>query len=96
MGPVNDKHQAPTNGLKLYDRAVIKSETGPTVVQIKEETIAINRDWVHNQACRLSHDIHVVSHSFITFNNLFKLITKISLFNKSLKFINLIAIKYRF
>ena len=23
------------------------------------------------------HDIHVVSHSFITFNNLFKLITKI-------------------
>ena len=34
--------------------------------------MAINHDWVHNQACRLSHDIHVVSHSFISFNNLFK------------------------
>ena len=34
---------------------------------IKEENVAINRDLVHNQACRLSHDIHVVSHSFITF-----------------------------
>ena len=38
---------------------------------IKEETLAINRDWVHNQARRLSHDAHVVSHSFITFVNLF-------------------------
>ena len=28
---------------------------------IKEETIAINRDWVYNQACRLLHDINVVS-----------------------------------
>ena len=28
---------------------------------IKEETIAINRDWVYNQTCRLSHDIHVIS-----------------------------------
>ena len=37
---------------------------------IKEETIAINRDWVYNQACRLSQDIHVVSHPFITFNYL--------------------------
>ena len=25
---------------------------------IKEVTIAINRDWVHNQTCRLSHDIY--------------------------------------
>ena len=38
---------------------------------IKEETIAINRDWVHNQACRLPHDIHVVSHPLITFIYLF-------------------------
>ena len=29
---------------------------------IKEETITINRDRVYNQACRLSHDIHVASH----------------------------------
>ena len=27
---------------------------------IKEETIAINRDWVYNQACRLSHYIHAL------------------------------------
>ena len=26
VGPANDKHQAPTNGLKLYARAVTKSE----------------------------------------------------------------------
>ena len=38
--------------------------------------MAINHDWVHNQACSLSHCIHVVSHLFITFNNLLKLITK--------------------
>ena len=42
---------------------------------VKEETIAVNRDWVCNQACRLSHDTHAVSHSFITLNNLYKLIT---------------------
>ena len=42
---------------------------------IKEETIAINRDWVYNQACRLSHDIHFVSNSFT------KLIPKIRLSN---------------
>ena len=29
-GPVKDKHQAPTNGLKLYVRAVIESEAWPT------------------------------------------------------------------
>ena len=28
---------------------------------IKEATIAINRDWVSNQACTLSHDIQVIS-----------------------------------
>ena len=48
---------------------------------IKEETIAINCERVYNQASRLSHDIHDISHSFITFNNLFKLITKIRLSN---------------
>ena len=48
---------------------------------IKEETIAINYDWIFKQACRLSHDIHIVSHSFITFDNLLKFITKIRLSN---------------
>ena len=33
VGPANDKHQAPTNGLKLYLRTVIKPEARPTVVQ---------------------------------------------------------------
>ena len=61
VGPDNDKHQAQINGLKLYVRAVIKLEASPTVRAIKEETIATNRDWVHNQAYRLLHDIHVVS-----------------------------------
>ena len=42
LGPATDKHQAPTHRLKLYVRAVIESEAWPT---IKEETIAINRDW---------------------------------------------------
>ena len=31
---------------------------------IKGETIAINSDWVYNQACRLSHDIQVISTFF--------------------------------
>ena len=44
-GPANDKHQALTNGLKLYVRVIIKSEAWPP--------------------------IHVVSHSFTKFNNLF-------------------------
>ena len=42
-GPAKDKHQNPTNGLNLYVRAHIESEVWP-----KEETIAINRDWVNN------------------------------------------------
>ena len=29
---------------------------------IKKETI--DRDWVYNQACRLSHNIHDISQSF--------------------------------
>ena len=54
---------------------------------IEEETIAINRDWVLNQACRLSHDIQVVSNLYITFDNLFELITKIRFSNNSFEFI---------
>ena len=46
----------------------------------------MNCDWVHNQPYKLSHDIHVVSLSFITFNNIFKLITKIRFSNNSFKF----------
>ena len=35
VGPATAKHQAPTHRLKLYVRAVIQSEAGPTVVQLK-------------------------------------------------------------
>ena len=83
MGPTKDKHQA------LTIRQGRHSVLGLTHRrEIKEEAKAINREWVYNQACRLSLDIYVVSHSFITFNNLFKLITKIKLTNNSFKFIN--------
>ena len=41
-----------------------------------QEIIAINSDWNYNQACRLSHNIHVKSHSFIILAALFKLIIK--------------------
>ena len=79
MGPAKDKHQAPINGLKLTSGMSLSLRPDP----------AINRDWVYNQACRLLHIINAVSHSFITFDYLFKLITKItSLANNSFKFIN--------
>ena len=35
--------------------------------EAKKETVVINRDWVYNQACRLSHDIQIISDFFITF-----------------------------
>ena len=35
---------------------------GPTYRRaIKGEAICINCDWIYNQTCRLSHDIHVIS-----------------------------------
>ena len=63
MGPATAKHQAPTQLLKFYVRAVIGPEARPCRA-IKEETIAINRDLVYNQACRLSHDIQIISECF--------------------------------
>ena len=44
--------------------------------------------YFYNQACRLSHNIHAISHSFIMFGALFKLISKIRLSNDLLEFIN--------
>ena len=47
------------------------SEAWPTVVQLHvmrtTYNVAINRDLVYNQACILSHDIHVVSYCFDNF-----------------------------
>ena len=51
--------------------------------------MAKNRDLVYNQACRLSHDIQVISNLFfITFDNFFELITKIGVSNKYFELIN--------
>ena len=61
---------------------------------IKEETIALNPDWVYNQACRLPHNIHSISHSVIMLNDLFKLIMKRRLSNDSFELIKQITIKY--
>ena len=35
VGPATAKHQAPTNRLKLYVRAIIESEAWPNIVQLK-------------------------------------------------------------
>ena len=48
-----------------------------------EEAIVINRDWFYNQDCRLSHQIHVISHVFITLAYIFEMITKCRLSNNS-------------
>ena len=37
VGPAKYKHQAQTNGLKLYVSAVIESEAWPTLVQVKRK-----------------------------------------------------------
>ena len=44
---------------------------------IKEGSKVVNRDWVNNQVCSLSHNIHVVSGSFITNDYVPKFIRKI-------------------
>ena len=40
VSPAKDKHQTPTQGLKLYAKAVIESESWvswPTIVQLKKK-----------------------------------------------------------
>ena len=75
--------------LKLYVRAVIEFEARPPVVQLMKKTIALNCYWVYNQACRQSHDIKFISNVFfITFDNIFELITKIRFPKNSLEVIN--------
>ena len=61
-GPAKGKHQALTDLLKLNIRAVIWVWGLTHRRAIKEKTIAINQDWVNNQAYRLSHDINLVFH----------------------------------
>ena len=60
-GPTNDKHHLSfPSGTSLGLRP-----DPPSCNKIEEESIAIaiNLEWVHNQAWGLSHDIHVVSNS---------------------------------
>ena len=68
VGLANDKHQVATNGLKLYWVWGLTRRPAN-----KDEAIAIKCDWVYNLACRLLHDIHIVSYLFQSF----KLVTKI-------------------
>ena len=63
---------------------------------MKELCKAINSDWVNHQACSLSHNIHVVSDSFVTNDYIPKMIRQISSINNFLKFVHLVAIKYKF
>ena len=37
---------------------------------IKEETMAIYCKWVYSQTCRLSHNVHVISHCFTVLTHL--------------------------
>ena len=60
---------------------------------IKEETIAIYRDWVYNQTCRVPNDIHAIQLFIQRFIIFFELITKIRVCNDSFEFINEITIK---
>ena len=48
---------------------------------IKEEVIAIIRDWVYCQPYRLSHNNHVMTHYFITFGYRFGSVVVDILFN---------------
>ena len=46
------------------------------IIKNKDNVIVTNRDLVYNQVYRLSHDTHVISHSYtcITFDYLFELV----------------------
>ena len=63
---------------------------------IKEVSKAANLDWIDNQACRLSHNIFVITNLFITNNYLFEMIRKIIFTDYFSEFIHQVAIKFRF
>ena len=57
VGPTKDRSSGPSQlNWKLYAGAIIKSEVWKVV----------NHDWVNHKACSLSHNIHVLSDSFVT------------------------------
>ena len=55
---------------------------------IKEETIAINRNWVYNQGMQIVSWYTSYIQLFITFDNLFELITKLRFSNNYFEFIS--------
>ena len=62
---------------------------------IKEISKAVNLDWINNQACRLSHNINVITNLFMTNNYHFEMIRKIIFTDYFSEFIHLVAIKFR-
>ena len=44
---------------------------------MKEETNAINRDWLRSQACRLLHTIHDIFNYFIMFDYHFECLSNL-------------------
>ena len=68
LDPAKDNNQAPTNRLKLYVMTIIESEAWPTVVQLRGNHSYKRMRTVAWYPCCIP--------LFITFNNVFKLITK--------------------
>ena len=76
------------------DRHLVWGLTHSCAINEEITIVSLNRGWVYNQACRLSHNNTFISHSFIILHDLFELIRKRRLTDDSFEFINLIAIKY--
>ena len=75
------EHQAPANFIESFmPESSLSLRPGRRA--IKEGSKVANHDWVNNQTCSLSHNIHVVSGSFITNGYFPKLIRKIISTNK--------------
>ena len=66
MGPANDKLQAPTNGLKLYVRAVIESEARSKYKSLRKEITA--NVWKQNLN-NLDGDLKATSRDFYRYDN---------------------------
>ena len=71
MGPTKDRQSRPNQLYwKFLGRSLHKVWGTTSRRAIKEGSKVVNRDWVNHQACTLSHNMYVVSSSFIT-NDIF-------------------------
>ena len=76
-GQTKDKSSNPNPLLKALWRSRHR-DWGPNHRRaVKEWSIVINHDWVHNWACSLPHNVWVISYSFIPVNKLLKLFRKV-------------------